>query len=389
MNRRLTELTGRSVSMRTEGLSLYENSQLVGAARLHDRAAGVAEAAGRSREAGEARFWQGVALHGAGRLREALAALATFAAGAHPGDVDQRTRYMALTRYILIAVDTPLTLASIEHAIEDAERRENMAGTGRRARLLLVRSRLANLRGRHGEALELTYEGLARARQEDGAFALGTYYKEAVRACIRLGRFDEFQRLLDSWKQVRDVYTASRHVFIMAFHSCLCRRTGRIDEAIEAARVAHQAATCSDELYERFIACEQLARALQLSSQAPNARDTLLRLLPCRRAEPTITRYEWTLLSGDHHLSLAEFHGDLPATDPESGSTAERPGQPNRSLAHLHLRRAGRAYRSALYIGTTIDHRLDCTVRAAEVRDRERGLQRVARQLAPGEYFRT
>jgi tetratricopeptide (TPR) repeat protein len=372
----------RAAALRREGSSLYETSRLLPASRAYDRAATAAEAAGLTRDASEARFWQGATLHGAGRLREALAAFAEIAARRESDAVDDRTRYMALTRFVLVAVDMPLRLASIESAIEDVERFEDLAGRNRRARLLLVRARLSNLRGLHLQALDLSREGLARARIEDGAYSLGTYHKEAIRACMRLGDLDELDRLLDSWQTVRDAYAASRQVFIPAFRSFLCRHRGQIGDAIEWGRQAIASARSSDDLAERLLPSDQFIRAVQLSANAGDARIELRRLFSLQRVEPALTRFEAILLRGDYHLAMAEFHGGLPATDPESGSTFERAGQPDSDLARRSINRATRSYRAAAREGAAIDRLLDCSARRVELAAREQRLRSVALRLA-------
>jgi len=82
-----------SVTRHREGSLLYESARQSKAAQTWEQSALAAEAGGRTREAAESRFWQGVALHGAGRLRQALAALGVVATYADARSVDERTRH--------------------------------------------------------------------------------------------------------------------------------------------------------------------------------------------------------------------------------------------------------------------------------------------------------
>ena len=354
--------------LRREGSTLYDISRHGQAARAWEHAAVTAEAAGRTEDAADARFWQGVALHGMGRLREAIAALGVV--GTHPNakSVSSRIRHMALSRAALIGVDVPVSLRTIERTIADVEHVETHTGTGRTARLLLIRARLAQATGRPQAALNLAREGLARAHAEDAGFAAGAYLKEALRACLRCGDLVEADRLISGWNRVHDNYTLSRSIFIAAFQSMASRLRGHVAEAIEHGTRAVEASRPAEELSERLLSSEALVRALLCSDRPHNARPVLARLLRLRSSEPGLVRYEVRLLLGDFHLAMARRYAGLPALDIETGTSfAAGSASPDLVRARRHWRRAERAWHSARRAGIAIDLSLECAERATQI----------------------
>jgi tetratricopeptide (TPR) repeat protein len=368
LRRRLLDRVG---GLGAEGSGLYRSGRHAEAARAYRRAAETAEALGRTREAAEARFWQGVALHGGGRLREALAALSSVATYSDAAAVEGRTRHMSLTRAVLVAADLPAPLASVERALADVERVENHAGSGRRSRLLLAKARLALARGDARQALGLAREGFELGRREDASYALGTYLKEAMKACLRLRDLEAAESLMKEWDGVSDVYLEARRIFKAAFSSMVARHQGDVERAIDLAEHAVELARTSDELSERKLSGEALVRAKLCSCTPEEGGRELGRLLRLRHSEVGTARYEVRLLHADYHAAVSRLHAGLSPVDPESGRRFPPPAvTPSPELATRARVRARRTYQSALRVGLELDRLLECSAREAQVGER-------------------
>jgi len=361
-------LARETASLHLEGSLLYDAARHTQAALTWERSARAAEADSRTGDAAESRFWQGVALHGAGRLHQALVALGTVATYTDARAVRDRTRHMALTRAVLVAVDMPAPLASIERAIADVDRIEQHTGQGRTARLLLVRARLAQYRGQTVEALQLAREGLARADIEDAGFARGAYIKEALRACLRLRALADTEPLLERLDRVDDAYATTRSMIAATFRSMVARARGEVEVAVALGRIAWQRARQCDELSDIMLAASALVRALLCSGDAREARAPLASLLRHRHSQTGFARYEPRLLLGDYHAAMARFHCGLPALDAESSLTfGDAAGSRVAAMAERHREKARRAWHAAMRVGRAIDRRLECTTREAEL----------------------
>ena len=366
-----------------EAWVLYESNHNVLAAAAYERAAHAAEVVRCDDIEATARFWQGVSLHGAGRLREALAALAPIASGRLQPANGDRPIHMGITRYVLIAVDLPLGLDVIERAIREAELLESHTGKQRRARLLLVRARLAASRGQFTDAIRHALDGLQRASADGDAFARTAYLKEATRACLRIGNITEARRLIDEWANVRDPFTISRRTMCATHASIADRLDGDIEGAVARARAAIRAAAGSEDCHDRIYTVDALVRALLCSPATEECRVPLAKMMEHRHAEVGLHRYMVRLLAADYQLALARHCGGLHALDPESGTsfpvTAARPDS-HRALALA--RRARRAYASAARVGSDLDRLLRCDTRTRELDARLALLDATERVLA-------
>ncbi len=351
--------------------NLYEAGHDLAGAEAYSRAALVAESIDARDWTVRARFFQGAALHCAGQLHEALAVLAPVVAVEKKLSSDDWV-YMALTRYILIAVDLPVPLARIEAAHAEAEARYSWGGrAGRRSRLLIVRARLALARGRHREALPLAQEALERRRREALSFSYTTYMRTLVEICTHLGDLALARDYLREWQTLSAQYPASKEIFMAVARSTLLRRESRFDEALEWARRAAATASQTDDFAARFTALRAYARALICTPESQRSREPLTELLRLRHCPIGDVRFEVRLLLGDYHIAQARRELELPTVDLEFGSATEEVWvAPHRSRAVPHVRHAKRAYRWAQQAGDAVDALLDCDVRGRRISGR-------------------
>lgn len=361
----------RLVALSTHAQYLYEAGQDLAGAEAYRRAAELAESISERDWNIRARFFQGAALHCAGRLHEAMAVLAPVVT-LQDGLMTDDWVYMALTRYILIAVDLPVSVTRIDAAIEEAETHyPRVGGCGRRSRILIVRARLALARGRGREALALAQEALERRRREGLAFSYTTYMRTLVEICIELGDLDLARAYLSEWEQVHPQYPKSKEIMVAAAHSTLLRQERRYDEALGWARRAADAATQTDDFAARFTALRVYVRALICTSECDRAREPLAELLRLRHCAVGEVRFEVRLLRGDYHLAMARRQLQLPVVDSEFGLESDTTWvAPARLRSVRHFRLARQAYRCARQTADSIDALLDCDVRRRKVSTR-------------------
>jgi tetratricopeptide (TPR) repeat protein len=294
---------------------------------------------------------------------------------------------MALTRYVLIAVELPVSLEVIERALGEAWQRYAENGSGnRRSRLLLVRARLAMARGRHREALADAQEGLERRRREPLGFSFSTHVRTLVDICLRLGDLELARRYIEEWESLDTGYPGTKRICLAAARSMILRRERRIDEALDWARRAEHEGRITDDLPSRFWVLKALIRALLCTDDPRLARGPLLDLLRLRNSAVGDIRYETRLLLADYHLANARRLAGLPPVDLELVGEVERPGSRASNetvLQQLHCAR--RLYGLALRTGRAIDRLLTCEVRTREVEQRLRLAGVIASATVSGE----
>ncbi len=356
--------------------ALNVGSQHLSAAREYEELAVMAEQAGDREAFDSARFWQGVNLHHVGRLREALGALAHVTA--REDGNDSRIGHMAVTRYVLVAIDMPLALETIEDAIREIERAESVSGRRRRSRVLLLKARLARARGHLHASVRLALEGDDCATRESACFAMGAYRRDVLHGLITLGRLDEAERALEAWKRATDPYASTRRVLVNVYGSILHRLRGDVATALDLGRAAVEEARASDDV-GTLVQAEQALIHAQLCSEDPGAaREAVARLLRLRSCESWAIRFDVLMALGDYHLAMARHAAGLPPVDLAASTPGDADPDPtpahDGALPAAELRRARRAYRQAFALGVTLDRLLACRHRGPHARARQRRL---------------
>lgn len=350
--------------------SLHSESRQGGSARAFARARALAEQGGRQDEVVRMRFWEGTALHCAGHFTEALSTLAPLLASGSITDADWG--YMALGRYLLIAVDLPLPLSKLDRALREAsDQIEASRGPYRQSRLLLVRARLERSRGRRRAALGLAQESLVHRRREGLAFTFTSHYRSIVAITNELGDHDLSRYYLEEWERVADNHGTYKRLMIAALWSDLLLREGSVGRAVDWVRRLPQIAPLCDDLACQYVAASAQVRCWVRTNEPWRAREPLGSLLRLRACGAGGLRYGVHLLLGDYHLAIARQAMGLPVIDPTTGAEmpVERiPGCTFSACRSVH--RARRAYRWAGGIGETLDTILECDWRRREVRAR-------------------
>ena len=350
--------------------SLHSESQQGGSARAVGRARALAEQAGQQDEAVRMRFWEGTALHCAGRFTEALATLAPLLATGSGADTNWG--YMALGRYLLIAVELPLPLSKLDRALREAsERIEASHGPSRQSRLLLVRARLERSRGRRREALGLAQESLVHRRGEGLAFTYTSHYRSIVALTNELGDHDLSRYYLAEWDRAADDHGTYKRLMIAALWSDLHLKERNVGRAIDWVRRLAQIAPVFDDLGCQYVAASAQVRCWVRTNQPWRAREPLGALLGLRTCAAGGLRYSVRVLLGDYHLAVARQVMGLPVIDPRTGAEMPVERIPGSTItARRSLYRARRAYHWASSIGDALDTLLECDWRRREVQAR-------------------
>ena len=332
----------------------YRQSRIRLTAEQFERAWRVAASCGATDLELSARFWHGAALHGEGRLSEALAVWAPVLATDTPGRLGG-DYYMMLTRYVLVAVDLPLPLGVIERALAAVEERAaRSSGHGARSRLLLARSRLALARGNARESLELGLEGLVRRRIEHHAYSYSTHYRTLTQAGLLAGEPDLVEDLLDEWDGTEPDYPEAKRIALATARAGLARCRDNPDEAIAHLEAVMDGALRSEEVGPAVDASCEYVRVTAAAGVPVRARPAVRYLLRFRRASMGALRFRAMLMLGDYHAACARSAGD------------ERSAQP--------MVRAVRSYEAARSEAVRIDELLVTSYRRDQI----------ARRLASG-----
>jgi tetratricopeptide (TPR) repeat protein len=331
----------------------------------------------------EARFWQGAALHGSGRLTEALFVFGRSLDETELGIADP-PMYMTITRFVRAMVELPFPLAEIEDAFAQVQAQLREAKLeDRRSRLLLARARLALSRGRLRSALALGEQSLAHWRRETHTFTGSSHYWVVVTACLWLGELARARRHLDAWAALREG-SAMQRVFLACKSAELARREGEIGRTLAISRSAWIESAASDDHQQRLFAGHAYLRALLLAGRLEPARRVLAALFErLHRMEFAEHVFVLRALHADWHLARARLAAGLPMIDPECGieRRPRRPG-PERAVAEPALARARRLYARALALGGELDRLLGTGLRRSEIEARLALCDRTARELA-------
>ena len=331
----------------------------------------------------EARFWQGAAWHGRGRLGQALSAFGR-SLDETALDIADPWLYMTITRLLRALIDLPFPLAEIQDAFRQVEAQLQEAKLHeRRSRLLLARARLALARGRLREALALAEESLLRWRRETHTYTGSSHYRLLVSACLWLGDLPRARRHLDDWAALGEGGPLAR-VSLACRRAELARREGQLGRALALARGAWLESAKSEDHQQRIVAGHAYVRALLLAGRLAPARDVLARLFArLHRVEFAEHAFVLRALHADLHLTRARLAAGLPLLDPECGveRRPRRPG-PEPAAAEPALARARRLYGRAGAHGREIDSLLGTSFRAWEIEARLALCDRTAHELA-------
>lgn len=291
------------------------------------------------------RFWLGTALHGCGRLLEAVEAMApTLDQANFVGSRVLQNRL--LTRYVLVCVDIPLPLDYLEPAFDQVEQLIRSWGwQDKDSRLAFARGRLALYRGHADQALRWSRLAMDRRRVDPSNYAPHTYLHLFLRACVLAGRVDLLKEVMDSGETFEHHnFRSTRLIVLRSVQAEVARLEGDLDQALEHSRVAEQVGWLNQDLIYRQIAFVTRLRTVLAAGLTDQAKPMLLDLLRRRHGENRHDAFEARLLLGDYHL--AEARRLLP-----DGTAAE---------VARHRDAAAGAYAAARRVGLPVDARLKC-----------------------------
>ena len=376
-------LLRRATQLRAAGREHYAKNQHEACAAAYAELERIERSLGHEEGLAEARFWHGAALHGRGRLSEAL-----FVFGRSIDETElsiaDPSLYMTITRFLRAMVELPFPRAEIEDAFGQVEQQLRDAKLDdRRSRLLLARARLALSRGRPRDALALGEESLARWRRETHTFTGSSHYWVVVTACLWLGDLPRARRHLEAWAALREG-GAMQRVFLACKSSELARREGELGRALALSRGAWIESAMGEDHQQRMFAGHAYLRALLLAGRLEPAREVLARLFRrLHRVEFAEHGFVLRALHADWHLARARHAAGLPMLDPECGveRRTRRPGA-ERAVAEPALARARRLYARALAHGRELDRLLATRLRAWEIEARLALCDRTEGELA-------
>jgi hypothetical protein len=365
------------------GNQLYLADSMTSCAETYARAGEIASALGDRQGELEARFWEGCALHGAGRLRKALAIMAPPLT---QKDVclSEGVVYRIATRYLRVLAELPGEREQIDRALQEVEK--GLVAVGKsawRSRSLLVRARLALSLGTWREGLRLAEEALEERDHDEFGCTYTAYYWPCVLLAIWVGELDRAWTLFERWGRV-DVGSYNQRVAGAWLRSCWLRQANRADEALSHARIAFAESLCKDEYPVRFTSAVELARVLLAVGELDAVREPLSRVLAVRHTEVGEHGYIARLLVGDVHHARARALAGLTPRDFDfhhlqetSRRSAGGVGEARAAVDRAHL-----AYRLARRRGEALDTLLDCRLREWQIADRLAQLREVEEALA-------
>jgi len=361
-------------SLYDAGWEAYKDIQVLRAAEIFGKGLEIAESINDTRKIVFYRFWRGVSLWDAGKLRQALAVLTPTLKDGNTGG-DAADIYNTLTTYIAIARDLPVNLGAIEKAFQQTENFLRDSGNLEwRHQLLLLQATLYKLRGMYPEALAAAQESWAIWQPEYPSYTADTHLDNLVEISLLLRDAEQAQMYLWEWEMdEHDTIPKERERLSCSRRSNLAQLKGRFTEAVDWARRAMLVDnSASDTVVRAFLCTEDNHRA----------RDELIRLLAERHAESGHYRYDIRLLWGDYHLACARQAAGMPAVDDEFG--LEFPplsAIANPAATRYALARARRGYRAALKVGSWIDEKLQCSLRQTTISERLARVEAIERKL--------
>lgn len=375
------------------GSFLYSTGETDRAAETYRRAAAVAAAGGDLSGEIDARFWEGCSLHGSGRLREALVAMAPMLA-ARGAALDQPEYYRLVTRYLRAMVELPAERASVEAALDEAER--ELAARGMRSwrsRGLLTRARLALSTGEWTRGLTLITEARA-ARSEDpwGCTWTSHFWVTALLA-IWTGDLARADKLFREWRDI-EVGSTGQRAFLPLLRATRLRREGRAAEALGLAREAYANASGVREYAGQICGAVELARVLLALGEPENAAPYVRDALRFRRSEVGEHGFAVRTLLADLWLARARALAGLPGWDLEFHHAYERKAltrvvrrvrsasRHGRGDAQAALRRAERAYAAVRPLAARLDALYATELRVWQLADRAESVRRTREEIA-------
>jgi tetratricopeptide (TPR) repeat protein len=358
-----------------DGDRLYRQGDLAECATAYRSARRLATTEeGRTREL-ESRFWEGCALHGLGRLWQALDTM-TPAFTSRRGSLDEGIGYRLATRCVRVLAELPTERAALEDALEEIE--TELARLDRHAwstRTRLARARLHLSTGRWQTGLEAARTALDGWEEDDFSLTWCSYAWVTVLLSIWCGQVRQAFALLDRWGKRSD----GRRNWLSCRHWLRChalRRTGRADAGLVHARHAYDASRDDPDYGLAVGATVELARTLLSLGRVSEAGSVVRQALRFRHAEVGDYAVAVRVLVGDWHLAEARRLGGLPARDVDFGceyAAGDHPAPPDLEAARRETRRARRAYAAIRPRATVMDRLLASSLRTwqLELRDAE------------------
>jgi tetratricopeptide (TPR) repeat protein len=350
-------------SLQDAGWEAFKDTQWLRMAEIFGKALEIAESVNDTRKIVSYRFWRGVSLLDAGKLRQALAVLTPTLKDGNTGG-DAADFYSTLTKYIQIAQDLPVNLGAIEKAFQQTENFLRDSGNLEwRHQLLFLQATLYKLRGMYPEALAAAQESWTIGEREYPSYTADTHLNNLVEISLLLRDAEQAQMYLWEWEMDdHDTIPKERERLSCSRRSNLAQLEGRFTEAVDWARRAMLVDnSASDTVVRAFLCTEDNHRP----------RDELIRLLTERHAESGHYRYYIRLLWGDYHLACARQAAGMPAVDDEFGLEFPPPSAiANPAATRYALARARRGYRAALKVGSWIDEKLQCSLRQTTISER-------------------
>lgn len=350
-------------SLEDAGGEAYNDTQWLRAAEIYGKALGIAESINDTRKIVLYRFWRGVSLLEAGKLRQALAVLTpTLKEGTKDGDAADI--YNTLIAYIHIAQQLPVNLGTIEKAYQQTENFLRDSGNLEwRHKLLHLQGNLYQYRGMYPKALAAAQESWAIWQGEYPGYNADAHLNSLVEISLLLRDAEQAQMYLSEWEMDKhDKIPKERETLSYSRQSNLARLEGRFTEAVDWARRA---------MLVDNSASATLVQAFLSTGDNQRVRDELIRLLTQRHAERGHYRYGIRLLWGDYHLACARQAAGMPAVDDEFGLEFAPPSRiANPTATRYALARARRGYNAALKVGLWIDEKLQCSLRQKEISER-------------------
>ena len=363
-------------SLYDAGWEAYNDTQSLRAAEIFGKALEIAESINDTRKIVSYRFWRGVSLLDAGKLRQALAVLTPTLKDGNTGG-DAADFYSTLTKYIQIAQDLPVNLGAIEKAYQQTENFLRDSGNLEwRHQLLFLQATLYKLRGMYPEALAAAQESWTIGEREYPSYTADTHLNSLVQISLLLRDAEQAQMYLWEWEDEHDTIPKDRERLSCSRRSNLAQLKGRFTEAVDWAR---RAMLVDNSDIETLIV---MVRAFLCTGDNHRARDELIRLLAQRHAESGHYRYDIRLLWGDYHLACAREAAGMPAVDDEFGLEFPPPSAiANPAATRYALARARRGYRAALKLGGWIDEKLQCSLRQTTISERLARVEAIERKL--------
>lgn len=299
-------------------------------------------------------FWLSTALHGAGRLVQALHYLGLCLLEKNfVGHLVLKDR--VLSRYLLVAVDLPLSLTKMENCFKEADELIKSWGWEEsESRLPVARSRLALFRGQYTEAFDWAQLAMERNWGDMAGYATHTYLVLYMKTSIANQRIDLLEKLLLGKHNFKvGNFQQNRAMVINLVNAEICLAAGELEKALELSRLAENVAwQTHDHTYSYLVFCGRLKILLE-AGQIEQAKPVLTHILRQRHCEVGHDAFEARMLLGQYHLTCARMMKD--------GHMFSSAG------FEKHTTSAKIVYGAAKKMGSVIDARLECEHKTSQV----------------------